>query len=93
MVLPAVVRWGRGDGIGVQFGQLGAHDTHAIVEFMGQRSWGAFFVEVGRTSGGRDDLFSARGHLGDSRWSRSARAVSVLARDLIETGGTAFAYG
>jgi hypothetical protein len=39
MVLPAVVRWGRGDGIEVQFGQLGAHDPHATVEFMGQRSW------------------------------------------------------
>jgi type IV pilus assembly protein PilZ len=33
MALPAIVRWTRDDGMGVQFGQLGARDTHAIVEF------------------------------------------------------------
>ena len=38
MALPAVVRWGREDGIGVQFGQLGAHDTHAVVEFMARKT-------------------------------------------------------
>jgi type IV pilus assembly protein PilZ len=30
--LPAVVRWVRADGMGVQFGLLGAHETHAITE-------------------------------------------------------------
>jgi type IV pilus assembly protein PilZ len=31
--LPAVVRWSRtGDGMGVQFGLLGARETHAITE-------------------------------------------------------------
>jgi hypothetical protein len=36
MALPAIVRWARDDGMGVQFGQFGARDTHAIVEFMEQ---------------------------------------------------------
>ena len=30
--LPAVVRWVRTDGMGVQFGLLGAKETHAITE-------------------------------------------------------------
>jgi len=31
-VLPAVVRWAGKDGMGVQFGLLGARETHAITE-------------------------------------------------------------
>jgi type IV pilus assembly protein PilZ len=30
--LPAIVRWVRTGGMGVQFGLLGAHETHAITE-------------------------------------------------------------
>jgi Tfp pilus assembly protein PilZ len=37
MALPAVVRWRRDNGMGVQFEPLGAQDTHAIVEFMEQQ--------------------------------------------------------
>jgi hypothetical protein len=33
LVLPAVVRWTRPDGMGVQFGLLGARETYAITEF------------------------------------------------------------
>ena len=29
--LPAVVRWTRPDGMGIQFGALGARETHAIL--------------------------------------------------------------
>ncbi len=33
LALPAVVRWSRaGEGMGVQFGLLGARETHAITE-------------------------------------------------------------
>jgi PilZ domain len=32
MRLPAVVRWTRAGGMGVQFGLLGARDTHALTE-------------------------------------------------------------
>ena len=32
--LPAVVRWNKAGGFGVQFGLLGARDTHAITRFM-----------------------------------------------------------
>ena len=32
--LPGVVRWGNPDGFGVQFGLLGARDTHLITELM-----------------------------------------------------------
>ncbi len=32
LVLPAVVRWTRPDGMGVQFGLLGARETYAITE-------------------------------------------------------------
>ncbi len=32
--LPAVVRWKRPDGMGVQFGLLGARETHAITEIV-----------------------------------------------------------
>jgi len=30
--LPGIVRWTRPGGMGVQFGLLGAHETHAITE-------------------------------------------------------------
>jgi PilZ domain len=30
--LPGVVRWTRKDGMGIQFGMLGARETHAITE-------------------------------------------------------------
>jgi hypothetical protein len=30
--LPAIVRWVRSGGMGVQFGSLGVHETHAITE-------------------------------------------------------------
>jgi hypothetical protein len=33
LVLPAVVRWTRPDGMGVQFGLLGARETYAITEY------------------------------------------------------------
>ncbi len=36
-VLPAVVRWVRGDVLGVQFGLLGARETHAITEVTKER--------------------------------------------------------
>lgn len=32
MALPGVVRWTRADGMGLQFGLLGARETHAITE-------------------------------------------------------------
>jgi type IV pilus assembly protein PilZ len=32
--LPAVVRWTGADGFGVQFGLLGARETHALTELM-----------------------------------------------------------
>jgi PilZ domain len=32
--LPGVVRWKRPDGMGVQFGLLGARETHAITEIV-----------------------------------------------------------
>jgi c-di-GMP-binding flagellar brake protein YcgR len=32
MLLPAISRWTREDGMGVQFGLIGAKDTHAITE-------------------------------------------------------------
>lgn len=35
-VLPAVVRWSTPLGFGVQFGLLGARDTHAITQQMKQ---------------------------------------------------------
>lgn len=34
--LPAVVRWSTASGFGVQFGFLGARDTHAITQLMKQ---------------------------------------------------------
>lgn len=34
IAIPGVVRWTRGDGMGVQFGLLGARETHAITELM-----------------------------------------------------------
>jgi type IV pilus assembly protein PilZ len=36
--LPAVVRWVRSDGMGIQFGLLGALETHAIIDLGGDRS-------------------------------------------------------
>jgi type IV pilus assembly protein PilZ len=33
-VLPGVVRWANPDGVGVQFGLLGARETHAISELL-----------------------------------------------------------
>ena len=32
--LPAIVRWTKPDGFGVQFGSLGARETHAISELL-----------------------------------------------------------
>ncbi|MFO7179839.1 MAG: PilZ domain-containing protein [Pseudomonadota bacterium] len=37
IALPAVVRWTKAGGFGVQFGLLGARETHALSEFMRQR--------------------------------------------------------
>lgn len=34
LAMPAVVRWAREGGIGLQFGLLGARETHAITEAM-----------------------------------------------------------
>ncbi len=34
MAMPAVVRWTRNDGMGLQFGLLGARETHAITEIV-----------------------------------------------------------
>jgi Tfp pilus assembly protein PilZ len=34
MVLPGVVRWTRQGGMGIQFGLVGARDTHAITEIV-----------------------------------------------------------
>jgi hypothetical protein len=36
LVLPATVRWTRPDGMGVQFGLLGARETFAITELVRQ---------------------------------------------------------
>jgi hypothetical protein len=38
LVVPAVVRWTDADGMGVQFGNLGARATYAIAELMVKRS-------------------------------------------------------
>lgn len=35
--LPAIVRWTSKDGMGVQFGSLGARDTHEITRFVASR--------------------------------------------------------
>jgi type IV pilus assembly protein PilZ len=32
--LDAVVRWGKPGGVGLQFGLLGARDTHALAQFV-----------------------------------------------------------
>jgi type IV pilus assembly protein PilZ len=32
--LPGIVRWAKPDGFGVQFGSLGARETHAISELL-----------------------------------------------------------
>jgi len=37
MRFPAIVRWCKPDGIGVQFGLLGARETHAITEALKRR--------------------------------------------------------
>ena len=36
--LPAVVRWVKPGGFGIQFGLLGARETHAITTLLGRRS-------------------------------------------------------
>ncbi|HEU5075295.1 MAG TPA: PilZ domain-containing protein [Polyangiaceae bacterium] len=36
--LPAVVRWVKPGGFGIQFGLLGARETHAITSLLGRRS-------------------------------------------------------
>jgi type IV pilus assembly protein PilZ len=38
LVLPGVVRWQRPDGMGIQFGLLGARETHAITEYVATKS-------------------------------------------------------
>jgi len=38
--LPAVVRWTSQDGMGVQFGLLGARDTHELTTFLAARNVG-----------------------------------------------------
>jgi type IV pilus assembly protein PilZ len=40
LALPGVVRWTRGDGMGVQFRQMGARETHAITEIVRRQSEG-----------------------------------------------------
>jgi type IV pilus assembly protein PilZ len=35
--LPGVVRWAKPGGIGVQFGLLGARETHAIARLLGRQ--------------------------------------------------------
>lgn len=35
--LPAVVRWVKPDGFGIQFGLLGARETHAITQLLANR--------------------------------------------------------
>jgi type IV pilus assembly protein PilZ len=37
LTLPGVVRWTRTDGMGIQFGLLGAKETHAITEFVASK--------------------------------------------------------
>lgn len=38
LVLPGIVRWESKDGMGVQFGNLGARETHAITEFVATKT-------------------------------------------------------
>ncbi|HEX8795721.1 MAG TPA: PilZ domain-containing protein [Polyangiaceae bacterium] len=45
LVLPAVVRWARGGAVGLQFGLLGARETHLITSLA---------VERAQTLGGED---------------------------------------
>jgi type IV pilus assembly protein PilZ len=40
MSIPAIVRWTAKDGMGVQFGLLGARDTHEIATFVAARETG-----------------------------------------------------
>lgn len=37
LTLPAIVRWNSKEGMGVQFGSLGARDTHDITTFVAAR--------------------------------------------------------
>lgn len=37
LVLPGVVRWVRGEGMGIQFGLIGARETHAITEYIASK--------------------------------------------------------
>ena len=34
MKIPAIVRWLKSDGFGVQFGLLGAHETHVLASLV-----------------------------------------------------------
>lgn len=38
IVLPGVVRWQRPEGMGIQFGLLGARETHAITEYVSSKA-------------------------------------------------------
>jgi type IV pilus assembly protein PilZ len=38
IALPGVVRWQRPDGMGIQFGLLGARETHAITEYVSSKA-------------------------------------------------------
>jgi uncharacterized protein (TIGR02266 family) len=38
MALAGLVRWTRADGMGVQFGPIGARETHAITELVNPRA-------------------------------------------------------
>src|SRR5437762_4278669 len=38
LMLPGVVRWVRGEGMGVQFGLIGARETHAITEYIATKA-------------------------------------------------------
>lgn len=37
LAMPATVRWTRDDGMGLQFGLLGARETHALTEIVRKR--------------------------------------------------------
>ena len=85
--LPAVVRWVRGDGMGVQFGLLGALETHApgvgaLVEHLQVITPLALEQEFGLTGGhihhgelALDQLFTMRPTLG---WADYRTPISGL---------------
>jgi type IV pilus assembly protein PilZ len=37
LALPGVVRWVRGEGVGIQFGLIGARETHAITNYIASK--------------------------------------------------------